>query len=246
MDPVGQEIVRHLEEVAAERRARHEEPALAERVHALKDYQHRRFQQTYADLLAQPRYSEAARFFLDELYGPHDFTARDAQFARIVPALVRLFPRHIVETVSTLGHLHALSEQLDTAMARHLTELPLTAAAYAEAWRRVGRADDRERQIAFMHAIGSELDHYTANPLLRHTLRMMRRPAAVAGLGALQRFLETGFDTFRALRGAESFLQTISARERDLAGRLFDPIEPVPADFLAAEVTARQADPGKA
>lgn len=145
IDPVGQEIVRHLEEVAAERRARHEEPALAERVHALKDYQHRRFQQTYADLLAQPRYSEAARFFLDELYGPHDFTARDAQFARIVPALVRLFPRHIVETVSTLGHLHALSEQLDTAMARHLTELPLTAAAYAEAWRRVGRADDRSR-----------------------------------------------------------------------------------------------------
>jgi hypothetical protein len=245
MDPLGLEIVRHLEEVADERRARLLEPDLGARVHALKDYQHRRFQHTYADLLAQPRYADAARFFLDELYGPHDFTARDAQFARIVPALVRLFPRHIVETVLTLGHLHALSEQLDTAMASHLKELPLTARAYADAWQRVGRAEDRERQIALMHAIGSALDHYTANPLLRHTLRMMRRPAALAGLGALQRFLEMGFDTFRALRGAESFLQTIFARERNLAETLFDPAAPVPAEFFAAEATAQEPDAGR-
>ena len=235
MDPRGIEIVRHLEEVAADRRQRRAEPGLDKRVHAIKDYQHRRFQQTYADLLAQPRYARAARFFLDELYGPHDFTERDAQFARIVPTLVRLFPREIIGTVATLAHLHALSEQMDTLMARQLSGLPVTAADYARAWRSVGRAADRERQIQFMHAIGSALDHYTANALLRHTLRMMRKPAAFAGLGALQQFLETGFDTFRELRGAEPFLQTISGRERLLAATLFDHDQAIPPDFLAAE-----------
>lgn len=230
--------MRHLEEVAAERRHRLAQPALGPRVHALKNYQHRRFQHTYADLLAHPRYTRAARFFLDELYGPHDFTERDAQFSRIVPAMVRLFPRDIVATVATLARLHALSEQLDTAMARRLPAPEVTAQTYADAWRAVGHADARERQIEYMHAVGSALDRYTANPLLRHTLRMMRKPASIAGLGALQRFLESGFDTFRELRGAQAFLQTISDRERWLAAALFDAQQPVPADFVGAERTA--------
>ena len=84
----------------------------------VKRYQHRRFQHTYADLLASPRYARSARFFLDDLYGPEDFTRRDEQFARVVPGLMRLFPRELVGTVMSLGELHALSEQFDTAMAR--------------------------------------------------------------------------------------------------------------------------------
>jgi len=231
MDPVGVEITNHLTQVERLRRERAANPALAQRVHAVKDYQHRRFQSTYADLLAQPRYTAAAMFFLDELYGPHDFADRDAQFARIVPALVRLFPREIIATVASLGELHALSEELDTAMARHVTALPVDARSYAAAWRDVGRAADRQRQIDLMLGIGRALDRYTANPLLRHSLRMMRRPAALAGLGALQHFLETGFDTFRALRGAEPFLQVIAQRERALANSLFEASQDPPEDF---------------
>ena len=75
--------------------------------------------------------------------------------------------------------------------------------AYAAAWRTVGRPADRERQIELMMAVGSALDRYTRNPLLRTSLRLMRGPAAAAGLGALQGFLERGFDTFRDMRGAQ-------------------------------------------
>jgi hypothetical protein len=57
-------------------------------------------------------------------------------------------------------------------------------------------------------------------------LRMMRGPASAAGLGALQRFLESGFDTFRAMAkrpgGAEGFLEIIEARESALMALLFD------------------------
>src|SRR5574340_1383753 len=55
--------------------------ALHQQVIALKDYQSRSFARTYADLLVHPRYGAAARFFLQELYGPHEFADRDAQFA---------------------------------------------------------------------------------------------------------------------------------------------------------------------
>lgn len=214
-------ILRHLQTVATERERRAASPELAQRVLALKAYQQRRFAHTYADLLASTRYAAAARFFLEELYGPRDFSERDAQFARVVPALVRLFPQEIVDTVATLGELHALSETLDSAAAAHLASSQVDAASYARAWRATGRADERERQIALTLSVGESLDRLVRNPLLRHTLRMMRGPARAAGLAELQQFLETGFDTFRAMKGAREFLATIATRERALACALF-------------------------
>lgn len=218
----GHAILGHLDRVAAERGARAADAHLAARVREVKRYQHARFEHSYADLLAQARYAKSARFFLEELYGPVDFTARDVQFARVVPALVRMFPHEIVCTVADLAELHALSEVLDTAMAQAMDGPPvLDAAQYGRAWRAVGRAPDRERQIVLMMGVGSDLERYTGRALLRHSLRLMRGPANAAGLGALQRFLETGFDTFREMRGAAFFLQTIAERERALAAQLF-------------------------
>ena len=214
-------IQRQLGLVAAERDRRARDPVLAKRVQIVKAYQHARFERTYSDLLAQPRYAAAARFFLEDLYGPHDFTERDAQFARIVPGLVRLFPSNIVGTVASLAELHALSETLDTEMALQIDDAPLDADGYRRAWQAVGRPADRQRQIELMLRIGRALESYTANPLLRHSLRMMRRPARAAGLGALQTFLERGFDTFREMRGADEFLHTVSSRETDMAADLF-------------------------
>jgi hypothetical protein len=226
MPVAAEQILRGLQEVAAERALRSGDAALAQACDAIKRYQHARFGVTYADLMAQPRYAAAAEFFLTDLYGPADFTARDAQFARIVPALVRLFPAHIVETVAELAELHALSERLDSAMAREsLAEAQRAAvvsgAQYGRYWRAVGEPAARERQIALMVSVGRALDRYTRNLVLRQSLRLMRGPAAAAGLGALQGFLERGFDTFRAMAGAQHFLDTIAARERGLAARLF-------------------------
>jgi len=221
MNADGLAILEHLQVVAAERAARKLDPALGERVTAIKAYQHSRFERTYADLLRQPRYTAAARFFLEELYGPHDFTRRDEQFARVVPGLVRMFPRELVGTVRTLGELHALSEQLDTTMARKVDALPIGPASYAAAWKTGSPEADRYRQIDLMLAVARALDRYTHNPLLRHSLRLMRGPARLAGLGELQTFLELGFDTFRGMRGAEEFLSTITSRERNLAAVLF-------------------------
>jgi hypothetical protein len=158
---------------------------------------------------------------LNDLYGPHDFAERDGQFARIVPALVRLFPADIVRTVAALAELHALSEQLDGEMARTIDGERLDERTYRQAWQLVGRPADRARQIQLMLDVGMALDRFTQKPLLRHSLRLMRGPAAAAGLGALQRFLENGFDTFREMRGAAGFLDTIAQRERRLAAELF-------------------------
>lgn len=221
MNADGEDILASLNAVAAERARRAADATLAARVVTMKAFQHARFALSYADLLASTRYRNAAEFFLDDLYGPRDFTLRDTQFARIVPGLVRMFPKEIVGTVKALGQLHALSERFDTEMAVVDGAEPLDGAAYGRAWRAVGGPPERERQIALMLQVGQALDRYVRNPLLRHSLRIMRGPAAAAGLGALQAFLERGFDTFREMRGADEFLRTVATRERALAARLF-------------------------
>jgi hypothetical protein len=214
-------ILGELQRVAEERCLRAADPALAERVQSVKRYQQRRFELTYADLLSSARYAAAARFFLEELYGPADFTQRDAQFERVVPALVRVFPAEIVRTVSTITRLHALSESLDTEMARQLVSSDITAGSYQLAWQRTGRREDRLLQIELTLKVGQALDHYTRNAVIRTTLRLMRAPAEAAGLASLQRFLEFGFDAFRKMRGASEFLANVATRERALLEALF-------------------------
>jgi hypothetical protein len=221
MGPDGQRILDNLGVVDRERASRRADRALSARVDAVKQYQHARFERTYSDLLESPRYRRAARFFLEDLYGPYDFSRRDEQFARIVPGLVRLFPAEIVRTVVALSELHALSETLDSAMARRLTSDRIDAGTYVRAWQAACTAAERETQIRDMLAVGEALDRYTRNPVLRHSLRLMRGPAQVAGLGALQSFLENGFDTFREMCGAGDFLRTIARRERELVAALF-------------------------
>jgi hypothetical protein len=221
VNTAGEQILRHLSEVEAQRARRAADAALARDVAAVKHFQHGRFEHTYADLGANPRYAAATAFFLEDLYGPTDFSRRDAQFARVVPALVRLFPDELVGTVAELSALHALSEQLDSAMGAVLEGRALNGACYGQLWRQVGQQDSRYRQISLMLAVGKALDRYTRNPLLRTSLRLMRKPAQAAGLGELQSFLEKGFDTFAAMRGAAEFLALIDRRERALAQALF-------------------------
>ena len=237
MTDAARDILRHLQSVFDERAARACDSSLAERVHAVKHYQQQRFCNTYADLLGMPRYAGAARFFLDELYGPEDFSTRDEQFARIVPAMVKLFPAGIVETVHLLASLHALSERLDSAMARVLPGPRVAAADYVHAWQSTGDPEAREQQVDLMLRIGRALDQYTRKPMWSTTLRMMRGPAKAAGLNDLQTFLESGFEAFKAMRGAEQFLQTVALRERALIERLFS------ADAVAqATALSRQGD----
>ncbi len=202
---------------------------LATAVRDVKHFQSRRFMGTYADLMRDPTVRPATQFFLDELYSPGDFSARDAQFVRIASTLQTVFPRAVIHTALTLAQLHTLTEELDHAMGQAwLAQEAGTSDAirYASAWRRVGQADGRQQQLAWVMELGHDLTRFTRTPGLRTMLRMMRRPAQAAGMGALQHFLEMGFDTFGSLarkRGAvEGFLDTVRERETLLMGRLFD------------------------
>ncbi|TFY98268.1 FFLEELY motif protein [Ramlibacter humi] len=206
------------------------EQGLHEALVEIKRLQSDRFSGTYTDLLRSPLYAPAARFFLEELYGDKDYAQRDEQFARIAGAIEKFFPAHVAQTAAALARLHAMTEDLDVQMGRlWLAQADASAPPahrYALAWRELGRREEREDQLRSVLALGHELARLTRMPGLRTMLRMMRGPATAAGLGALQQFLENGFDTFAGMSkragAVEDFLRTVDTRERALFALLYE------------------------
>ncbi|APV52490.1 hypothetical protein BWI17_16050 [Betaproteobacteria bacterium GR16-43] len=187
----------------------------------LKRWQQARLTTTYADLAAKPRYAEATQFFLDDLYGPKDFSGRDEAMLRIYPTMVKLLPATAVQTAALAIEVDALSEVLDRRLAAALGAGPIDEASYAKAYRESATPAERERQVALVEEVGHRLDRLVKKPMVLHTIKLMRGPAKLAGLSDLQRFLERGFAAFKAMGGAEEFLATIAGRERRIASRLF-------------------------
>lgn len=203
-------------------------PQLAQAVSDIKAFQARRFTGTYFDLLQTKQYKPATLFFLEELYSEKDYSDRDAQFSRIAGTLERLFPKQVVQTAVALAQLHSLTEELDLAMAQSWLDCAEKndIKRYITAWRSVGRRQDRMAQLNGALSVGQELVVLTRTPGLRMALKMMRRPANLAGMGALQHFLESGFDTFAGMGnqpdGTDFFLNTVQQRESALIDAMFD------------------------
>lgn len=223
MNSPADRIRQHLDQVA-HLRASCTNDATAQAVREIKVLQARRFEATYADLLQDPRHRPATRFFLDELYGDHDFAQRDAQFGRIAGAIERLFPEAVAQLAVDMAELHAVTEQLDATLGTHWQASPHLSPAprYVGAWRQTGTRAQRTQQLRVVLQMGHELQRLTRMKSLRLALRMMRGPAQAGGLGALHAFLERGFEAFSHMGDASGFLAAVEQRESHWMDVLFD------------------------
>lgn len=212
-----------LARAAALRAQTRADPDLSVARGRLRAWQAIRLARTHADLLRDPRFGPAAAFFLSDVYGAEDVGKRDEEVQRVLPTVIKLVPAAGLETITDALELDALSEELDAAMLALLADRvsDLRPEDYGRAYRRLGRRMDRERQIALIRQVGRSLERLTHAPLIHTTLRLMRRPAQLAGLGALQSFLERGYAAFAKLGSAEEFLEIVTSREQAVLEALF-------------------------
>lgn len=210
------DLERLIERTQALRRAESGDPVLAGRLRELRAWQAARLARTYADLARDPRQAPAIEFFLTDLYGPQDFARRDRDLARAGPLLERTLPRGALHVLVDALELYALSGELDQALARALAPGPVSVQTYATAYRTAGLPADRQRQIGLIVRIGERLAQAVKQPLIGLALKATHMPAHIAGFGALQAFLERGFEAFHHLGDAQDFLATIQARETTL------------------------------
>ncbi len=217
---VAARIARDLKLAAGLRRNAAADPIRAGERDALRLWQAGRLERTYPDLLADPRHGPAAAFFLSDLYGPKDFSARDAEIERILPMLVKALPLSGLCTLALAIELDAVSEDLDARMVDALRQRGrisnIDDDAYAAAYRTVGRRSARLRQIGLIVETGEALEALARKPLVSGALALMRGPAHAVGLGELHDFLERGFTTFKRMGRATDFLARIETREAAL------------------------------
>lgn len=186
---------------------------LGARLRALRAWQARRLARTYEDLRRDPRYTAAVEFFLNDLYGPQDFSRRDQELSRAITPLRRALPAALLELLVKAVELDVLTVELDQGMLEHLPELPLTDASYALAYRALGGATARQRQLALTVSIGADLAGLVRHRWIGLALRAAHLPARAAGFGVLQQFLERGFAAFRRMGSARPLLEAIRERE---------------------------------
>ena len=218
------ELIRELEDLFARKRLlagrRDAESMFRARVRDLHTWQARRLASTYSDMRREPRFGRAIDFFLNDLYGPQDLARRDDELMRAWRYLKRSLPGAALRVLGEAIELELLTQELDEQMVGVLPPGPLTTETYGGAYRAVGRRQSRLRQIDLVVGIGEQLDRLRRHAWIGHALRVAHRPAHAAGFGVLHDFLERGFDAFRRMNGAESFLRTIRDRETRLLNDL--------------------------
>ena len=187
----------------------------------LRVWQGRRLAQTYDDLRGDPRYAPAIAFFLYDLYGLVDSGPRDRQLARASPLLRHSLPGTARAVLERAIELDVLSAELDHAMVARISSGSLGGAGYAVAYRLVGRREARERQIELVLSVGADLDRIVRHAWIGSALYLWQAPARAIGFGVLHDFLDRGFDAFRNIADARTFLQTIREREVQLMEQLF-------------------------
>lgn len=238
------DVLRHLQSLQHHRKVQggQLDPKLA----LLREWQSRRLESTYADLLAAPRYAAACRFFLTDIYAARDFSQRDHDLTEMYAFMQRFIPANLLKPLTLTVEVYALTQDLDAALLEVLVNRlgmtdTLSAEQYAEAYRICDNQDDRQYQIDLIYAVGKSLDEVVSLPLSGWALELARGPALRAGWVELTDFIERGYEAFKQMRGARYFLRTIRAREMHILNRIFAR-HPQPFDIsavLEAEAQAR-------
>lgn len=170
----------------------------------------------FVDLYECESYADAIDFTISDLAGT-GISDRDRDLERAAPAINRLLPGNALETIATAAELNARVLEINIRIFERLTasgSLPadLTDRDYCVACRKASTLEACLELVHLVTNLGGTLKTLANVSLLRGLLRTMRRPARVAGFGALQEFLETGYNCFRAIPDIDHLLEEIENR----------------------------------
>lgn len=193
----------------------------------VRSFQNNRLRLTYRDLAEQNSTADAARFFLEHLYGTKDLSGRDSQAERVLPKADKYLPSGAVEVLALVLEMDLLAERMDFAVAEKISEMGLQPevqiddAVYLDAFRRAGMEEVRLRQIDLISDVGGRLVKLMRVPMLGAVLRMTRGAAQKANLEDFHEFLSDGVTSFKSLSNPRDFFAQIQNRERRLLDLIF-------------------------
>ena len=220
-------IVRHMHGLATMQSIA-EKAGLMEGIRQLQIWQCKRLLISHQDMYQQKRFKPAVEFFIDELYGPSDFSQRDQDIARIVPKMSNFLPEKALQSLASALHLNTLSFELDFELARKLINTEINRDTYAEAYISCDNLTSRQQQIDYIRTLGNDLADVVKMRGISALLFISRKPAKIAGVLALHEFLEKGFKSFKNLGNVEDFIIPVVNKELQIMQQLANPNTPNP------------------
>lgn len=190
---------------------------------ALKKYQTERIKITHKNLLENEETKGAATFFLSEVYSDKDLSKRDQDLTSLIPIIEKTFPEKTLGTIAMAMELDHLTENLDIQMAMHLGQ-EFTEEEYTEAFKSIGSKEDRLRQLEMVQTLGDSLAGIVKIRGLFPLVKMMRKPARMAGLEEIHDFIEQGFGLFKDTKDPKAFITGIIDKERQIMEEIYTPV----------------------
>jgi len=192
---------------------------------ALQVFQSHRLRRDHADLAEEDQYRALGEFVFEELYGPHDFSARDDQ-ARRLHQFIHMIPGLALRDIEQVFELLEVSRALDESVVAWLVALdaPLDfdEVIYERAYRLADNYDQRVHQLELVRGVLYNVRRLARKPLLGVALRHTQSVAHAAGLSEIQRFLHLGYQAIQPVRDIHRFVETVSIREQDRLDRIYE------------------------
>jgi hypothetical protein len=220
-------IIRHLHGISTMQEIA-ENAGLMSTIRAVQAWQCKRLLASHQQMYQQKHFKSGVEFFINELYGPNDFSQRDQDIARIVPKMSKFLPEKALQSLASALHLNTLSFELDFDLAKKLVDTEINRDTYAKAYTSCDNLVNRQQQIDYIRILGSDLADVVKMRGIASLLFISRKPAKMAGVLALHEFLEKGFTSFKNLGNVEDFIMPIVNKERQIMQQLADPNSPNP------------------
>lgn len=205
-------------------------------------WQSLRLARTHHDMLVDPQFSQACRFFLADIYAPKDFSQRDYDGKRIYDFMNKFLPEATLYPLAVALEVNALTARLDQRLATVMEEKMglvggFTMAQYMKAYRLCDNYQERMRQVDLILEVGKHLERVRHLPFIGTTLKLARRPAQRLGWYEMQDFLERGFVAWKSLGQPQRFLSSIERREKAILNHMYGKPGGSPAEnpFLVSD-----------
>lgn len=210
-------------------------------IQGIQAWQTLRMQSTHQAHMNNPNTAPALAFFVEQIYGPEDFSQRDAQIKRVVPKMHRYLPSKALLSLESALRLHALSYELDYVLALELKKHVTTAnrqfvasgqtdvnkrviinqQTYAAAFVSGQNGHLRQEQISLLEELGNNLIDAVSIKGVAMMLALSKHPARMKGLQTLHLFLQDGYKAFKKIPNSQAFMSEIVSKEAHLVASLF-------------------------